>query len=62
MGPVNDKLAVTDQHGRVHGLDGLWIADASIMPWGVSVPPNRTIMAIGERVAAWIQAANVSHL
>lgn len=54
MGPEHDPLAVTDQHGRVHGLRGLWIADASIMPRGVSVPPNLTVMTIGERVSAWI--------
>lgn len=51
MGAPDDPLAVTDQHGCVHGLAGLWIADASIMPRGVSVPPNLTIMCIAERVA-----------
>jgi len=55
MGAADDPLAVTDQHGRVRGLAGLWVADASIMPRGVSAPPNLTIMAIGERVAAWIR-------
>ena len=55
MGTADDPLAVTDQHGRVRGLAGLWVADASIMPRGVSAPPNLTIMAIGERVAAWIR-------
>jgi choline dehydrogenase len=55
MGAADDPLTVTDQHGRVRGLAGLWVADASIMPRGVSSPPNLTIMAIGERVAAWIR-------
>jgi choline dehydrogenase-like flavoprotein len=32
MGPAYDPLAVTDQHGRVYGIAGLWIADASIIP------------------------------
>jgi choline dehydrogenase len=54
MGPANDPWAVTDQHGRVRAVTGLWVADASIMPRGVSVPPNLTVMAIGERIAAWI--------
>jgi choline dehydrogenase len=54
MGPNADPFAVTDQRGEVRGLAGLWIADASIMPRGVSVPPNFTIMALGERIAAWI--------
>lgn len=58
MGPATEKLAVTDQHGRVHGLAGLWIADASIMPRGVSFPPNITIITIGERIADWIREAD----
>ena len=60
MGLEDDPSAVTDQHGRVHGLQGLWIADASIMPRGVSVPPNFTIMAIGERISAWILRAGTA--
>jgi choline dehydrogenase-like flavoprotein len=35
-------------------VDGLWIADASLMPRGITVPPNLTIIMIGERIAAWI--------
>ena len=30
MGPESDKMAAVDQHGKVHGLEGLWVADASI--------------------------------
>ena len=32
MGASGDALAVVDQYGKVHGLDGLRIVDASIMP------------------------------
>ena len=32
MGPSDDPMAVVDQHGRVHGLEGLRVVDASIMP------------------------------
>ena len=60
MGPDDDPFAVTDQHGQLRGLRGLWIADASIMPRGVTVPPNLTIMAIGERIAAWILRAGTT--
>ncbi len=55
MGPGDDALAVTDQRGRVRGIADLWIADASVMPTGVSVPPNLSVIMISERVAAWIR-------
>lgn len=54
MGPASDPGAVADQRGRVHGVDALWIADASLMPRGVTVPPNLTIIVMGERIAWWI--------
>ena len=41
---------------RVHGVAGLWVGDASLMPRGVSVPPNLTVVLLDERVAAWIRA------
>ena len=56
MGPDNDPLAVVDQHGRVAGLEGLTVADASIMPDIVSCNTNLTSIMIGERVAAWLAA------
>ena len=51
MGPVSDPLAVVDQEGRVHGLDGLRVADASIMPDCIRANTNATTMMIGERIA-----------
>jgi choline dehydrogenase len=54
MGPDDDPLAVTDGRGRVRGVAGLWIADASVMPTGVSVPPNLPVIVIAERVSAVI--------
>jgi choline dehydrogenase len=56
LGHDDDPLAVTDLQGRVRGIQALWIADASIMPMGVSAPPNLTVLAIAERVSAWICA------
>ena len=55
MGPPSDPLAVVDQFGRVHGLDGLRIADASIMPDCVSHNTNNTTIMIGERIADLIK-------
>lgn len=51
MGPVDDPMAVVDQHGRVHGLDGLRVADASVMPNIPRANTNLTAIMIGERVA-----------
>jgi choline dehydrogenase len=55
MGPPADPLAVVSQDGRVHGVDGLRVADASIMPNCVRANTNATTMMIGERMAALIQ-------
>ena len=54
MGPVSDPSAVVDQHGNVHGLEGLTIADASIMPDSVRANTNATTMMIGERIADFL--------
>ena len=46
-----DELAVVDPRLRVRGLDGLWVADASVMP---SIPTCNTqapTVAIAERAA-----------
>jgi choline dehydrogenase len=48
--------AVVDAKLRVHGLDGLAIADASIMPSIVSAPTNATSIMIGEKAADLIRA------
>ena len=51
MGPDSDPMAVVDQSGKVYGLDGLRVVDASIMPNLVRAPINPTVLAIGERVS-----------
>jgi len=51
MGPEDDPMAVVDQYGRVHGVDGLRVADASIMPDCVRANTNQTALMIGERIA-----------
>ena len=51
MGPQSDPMAVVDQYGRMFGLEGLRVADASIMPDLVSAPINPAVLMIGERVA-----------
>ena len=53
----NDPMAVVDDGLKVHGLDGLYVADASIMPTVVSANLNATCIMIGERAAEMIRAA-----
>ena len=56
MGPFNDALAVVDQCGRVHGMEGLRIVDASIMPDLVRAPINPAVIMMAERIADFIQS------
>jgi choline dehydrogenase len=55
MGPSTDPEAVVDQECRVHGVDGLRVVDASIMPTIPRANTNLTCIMIGERVADWMQ-------
>ena len=55
MGPASDPAAVVDQFGKVHGLEGLRVVDASIMPDCIRANTNVTTMMIGERVADFIR-------
>ncbi|WP_199193189.1 alpha/beta fold hydrolase [Blastopirellula marina] len=50
-----DRMAVVDPELKVHGVEGLRIADGSIMPAIPSGNPHATIVMIGERVADFIQ-------
>ena len=55
MGPDSDPATVVDQHCRVKGVQGLWVADASVVPQllrGGGMHP--TALMIGERVVDWI--------
>ena len=55
MGPASDPLAVVDQYGWVHGLEGLRVVDASIMPDCIRANTNVTTMMIGERIADFMR-------
>ena len=51
-----DENAIVDPKLKAKGIEGLWIADASVMP---SVPrghPNAVVAMIAERAATWIES------
>ncbi len=54
MGPEDDETAVVDPQLRVRGVEGLRVADTSIMPKITSGNTNAPAIAIGERVAELI--------
>jgi choline dehydrogenase-like flavoprotein len=51
MGKSADE-AVTDTQGRVFGVQGLWIADGSVLPTSVGVNTQIPIMTMAARVAS----------
>ena len=55
MGPAADPMAVVNQHCEVHGLQGLRVADASVMPDCIRANTNATTIMIAERVADWMK-------
>lgn len=61
MGPATDPMAVVDPLLRVHGLQGLRVADASIMPDIIGGNTAAPSMMIGERAAAFMLKPEASH-
>ena len=55
MGPDSDPMAVVDQYGRVKGLEGLRVVDASIMPNVIRANTNATVIMMAERIADWMK-------
>jgi choline dehydrogenase len=54
----NDPMAVVDASLRVHGIDGLRVADASVMPRIPSGNTNAPTIMIAEKAADLIRAAS----
>ncbi|MFI9526273.1 GMC family oxidoreductase [Micromonospora rosaria] len=55
MGTADDEGAVVDERLRVHGTEGLYVCDASVMPSIVNCNTNLTSTMIGERLADWLR-------
>jgi choline dehydrogenase len=55
MGADGDAMAVVDAYGRVRGVEGLRVADASVMPTIPRANTNLSCVLIGERIASWLR-------
>jgi 5-(hydroxymethyl)furfural/furfural oxidase len=51
MGSVGDPEAVVDLTGKVIGVEGVWVADASIFPTSPRANTNIATIAVAERIA-----------
>jgi choline dehydrogenase-like flavoprotein len=48
--------SATDRNGKVHGIEGLYVGDSSLIPRTLSVNPSLTIMALASRLADHLAA------
>jgi choline dehydrogenase len=55
MGPATDKTSVVDDELRVHGLQGLRVVDASVMPSMPSANTYSSTMMIAEKASDMIR-------
>ncbi len=60
MGPDTDPTAVVDNQLRVRGIEGLRVADASIMPTMPSANTNASTIMIGEKCADLIRGKQLT--
>jgi 5-(hydroxymethyl)furfural/furfural oxidase len=56
MGADGDPMAVTDPQGRVRGVEGLRVVDASAMPDLVSAHINACVIMMAEKVMPLVNA------
>lgn len=54
MGPATDPGAVVDHQCRVHGIDGLWVIDGSVLPAITSRGPHASIVMLAHRAAEFV--------
>ena len=56
MGPASDSSAVVDRAGKVHGIQGLYVGDAAIMPTVPRANTNLPTAVVGEKIAQMLLA------
>jgi choline dehydrogenase-like flavoprotein len=56
---ADEQLCPVDERGRLRGVDGVWVADASILPSSPEVNPQLSIMALALAVADEVVSARV---
>ncbi len=57
MGPAEDPMAVADERGRVHGLENVYVGDASLMPVIPRANTHVTTVAVADRLGALLNGA-----
>lgn len=57
MGPQGRSASVVDARGRVHGLDNVYVADASVIPEIPRANTNLPSLVVGERIARGMSVA-----
>jgi choline dehydrogenase len=60
MGPAESTWAVVDDQLRVHGLEGLRVIDASVMPRMISANLNASTMMIADKASDLIRGKSAS--
>lgn len=51
----SDELAVTNEHGQVHGVEGLRVVDASLMPTLIGGNTNAPVIMMAEKISDHIR-------
>ena len=55
MGSAEDKMAVTDAHGKIHGMENIRVVDASLMPTLVGGNTNAPTIMMAEKISDHIR-------
>ena len=55
MAPASNPMAVVDERLHLHGIDNLWVADASIFPTVPHANTNLSAIMVGERVSDFLK-------